>query len=161
MSRALKDYGSGTCKIPGCAKPRLQRKRLCAMHYSRKRRNGSPHLRSTKPKLTDQPCTVEGCGRKVAGRGLCATHWQQWKRRGDPLAPDRRPPRWTEEEEAILFKASDGLQSVHEWIPDALRELPGRSSFSIRSRAYKLRQRLGIEGHHAPPVEYQTGGCRG
>ena len=127
------------------------------MHYSRKRRNGSPYIRSLKPKLTDRPCTVEGCDRKVAGRGLCATHWMVWKRRGDPLAPDRRPPRWTEEEDAILFRVSDGLQAVNEWIPDAMRELPGRSRLAIRSRAAKLRKRLGIEGRHEPPVEYQRG----
>ena len=30
------------------------------------------------------PCSVDGCERPPAGRGLCGMHWQRWKKHGDP-----------------------------------------------------------------------------
>ena len=48
--------------------------------------------------VTHLPCTVEGCTERQAGRGLCATHWMQWKRTGDPLTRTKAPL-WTVAEE--------------------------------------------------------------
>lgn len=31
-------------------------------------------------------CSVEGCGGKHCGRGLCEKHYWRWRRNGDPLA---------------------------------------------------------------------------
>lgn len=31
-------------------------------------------------------CSVEGCGRKLYGRGWCNMHWQRWYHKGDPMA---------------------------------------------------------------------------
>lgn len=32
----------------------------------------------------NRECKVEGCGRLVAGRGWCSTHYSRWRRTGDP-----------------------------------------------------------------------------
>lgn len=29
-------------------------------------------------------CKIEGCDKRVAGRGWCKIHWQRWSRTGDP-----------------------------------------------------------------------------
>ncbi|UQE74223.1 sigma-70 region 4 domain-containing protein [Gordonia sp. PP30] len=31
-------------------------------------------------------CEVVGCGREHRARGYCGTHWQRWRKHGDPLA---------------------------------------------------------------------------
>ena len=37
-------------------------------------------------------CSIEGCQRKVYGRGLCNMHWQRWRKPGNPLG--KQPSRW-------------------------------------------------------------------
>lgn len=41
-------------------------------------------------------CSIDGCGKPIAGRGWCRRHYDRWSRHGDPLAggpPKRRPER--------------------------------------------------------------------
>lgn len=40
-------------------------------------------------KTTTAICIVDGCSKKPVGRNLCSTHWQRWKRYGDPLITKR------------------------------------------------------------------------
>lgn len=35
-------------------------------------------------------CTIDGCNKRVAGRGLCNMHWARWRRNGDPLVRSNR-----------------------------------------------------------------------
>lgn len=35
-------------------------------------------------------CRIDGCGRRAVARGWCGKHYQAWRAKGDPLAPDRR-----------------------------------------------------------------------
>ena len=102
------------CPIDNCGKPAGKGGgRYCSMHYSRHRGNGDPHIRTRRVFLTHQPCTVEGCDRLIAGRGLCSAHWMRWKRRGDPC--DVLPFRtyWSERDiqrlKMILDRAPDRL----------------------------------------------------
>lgn len=34
-------------------------------------------------------CSIDGCGKPHAARGWCYSHWERWKRHGDPLAGKR------------------------------------------------------------------------
>ena len=36
--------------------------------------------------MTDRTCSVDGCGKPHAAKGFCYSHWERWKRHGDPLA---------------------------------------------------------------------------
>lgn len=36
------------------------------------------------------PCTIEGCGKPVLGRGWCSMHYARWRFHGDPLSEMRR-----------------------------------------------------------------------
>ncbi len=135
---------SRICKISGCSKPTVQRSRMCAMHRSRQTRNGDPTIRTRKIRITHLPCAVLGCNKPIAGKGLCATHWMRHKRRGDPCAPDLRPPRWTEKElrhlYAILDRTPDGLGHA---LPGELVHLsyilPERSLSALRTKLHELR----------------------
>ena len=41
----------------------------------------------------ERHCTIDGCDRKHAARGLCGTHWRQWRRgKLDHEAPLERVP---------------------------------------------------------------------
>jgi hypothetical protein len=59
------------------------------MHYSRWLRNGTTDPRPV------QTCAVETCNRPSRARGWCRSHWERWRRHGDPLVvlrdlnPDR------------------------------------------------------------------------
>lgn len=35
--------------------------------------------------MSRQNCAVTGCSREAIARGWCKSHWQKWKRNGDPL----------------------------------------------------------------------------
>jgi hypothetical protein len=53
---------------------------------------------------TSDICSINECAKKVRARGLCATHWSQWHRRGDiEAAPLRRPPSNLAPPEAFRF----------------------------------------------------------
>lgn len=36
--------------------------------------------------MPERTCSIEGCDKPHFGRGWCSTHYQRWKRLGDPLA---------------------------------------------------------------------------
>lgn len=47
---------------------------------------------ATPPRLRrSRPCSVAGCDRRRSARGLCARHYQQARRGGDPHAESRLP----------------------------------------------------------------------
>lgn len=125
------------CKIPGCEKAANNGGgSMCSMHYSRLRRTGSPYIRTKRIYLTHQECTVEGCGNKIAGNGLCGTHWMQNKRRGDPLAPHLHEPDWTPAEDKVLMRHA--ARGPEPWVKGAMADL-GRTYSACSSRAYGLR----------------------
>lgn len=42
-------------------------------------------------------CKIDGCGKRMVGRGWCDAHYRRWKRHGDPEAgrvPHGEPTRW-------------------------------------------------------------------
>lgn len=41
-------------------------------------------------RVSQRHCAVKGCPHPPSARGWCRTHYEQWRRRGDPLAPDAR-----------------------------------------------------------------------
>jgi hypothetical protein len=41
-----------------------------------------PHERGAS--VSDRTCSIDGCAKRVNCRGLCGTHYQQWRRHGDP-----------------------------------------------------------------------------
>ena len=134
------------CMVLGCAKTTHRGGGVyCTKHYSRIRRNGSPFIKSARVYLTQQPCVVEGCGKKVVGRGLCAVHWQHWKRRGDPLARSLRGEAWTQQENeralSILDRARDGLGRAQHGEVSDLSDLLGRTKTAVHSHLYDLRQK--------------------
>lgn len=42
------------------------------------------NLQSEKREGNLRTCSIEGCGRKHEGHGLCTLHLYRWKRNGDP-----------------------------------------------------------------------------
>ena len=61
-------------------------------------------------------CSIDGCSRRVLGRGWCAAHYSRWRRYGDPTAgrDNRRPgSRWTLEE--LLAQTRPGDDGCMEW----------------------------------------------
>lgn len=57
-------------------------------------------------------CSVEGCGKPYWGRGYCSSHYQRWRRNGDPLAgrtPEGEPRRFYEEV-VLAYEGNDCLR---------------------------------------------------
>lgn len=86
-----------TCGVPECEKP-ARRRGLCSMHEYRLRVHGSLE----KPPKTQWPrgkarpdfipkhpavCTAEGCERPSKVRGLCSTHYLQFRENDGVLTP--------------------------------------------------------------------------
>jgi predicted XRE-type DNA-binding protein len=42
---------------------------------------------------TTRVCSIEGCNKKLFGRGWCQAHWAKWRKYGDPLAGRNYAPR--------------------------------------------------------------------
>ena len=87
-------------------------------------------------------CSVEGCERRRASRGLCQTHARR-QCRGVPLdAPGNR--RWTEAEDlqvlTLLALVRPGRKNVPPGAPAALAARLGRSVQSVRDRLHRLRR---------------------
>lgn len=116
------------------------------MHYNRLRRNGDPlvRTRSCQKRVAHLKCIVDGCDNRQAGRGLCKTHHQQWKRRGDPEAPRLKGRDWTEAELAridlILDGAADGLAIARPGEVEELALLIGRTKFAVSTKLHKRRR---------------------
>lgn len=80
--------GQPICSIPGCDRPVLVKMRgWCSLHYCRWQRHGDPNVEPKRARVVGvEPCTIDGCDKKIAARGLCAAHWTRWKRHGSPTA---------------------------------------------------------------------------
>lgn len=55
---------------------------------------------------TQRICSIDGCGKKHSGRGLCAMHWQQRSRAGS-LGPLEPKPSWKFIEAAISSETDE------------------------------------------------------
>jgi len=85
------------CSIEGCGNRAGYRSMgLCAMHQNRVRRTGNPGSPKRLWNVVDGPCAASGCGRKAIARNLCSTHWDRWRKHGDPERGNR--------EEYLKFK---------------------------------------------------------
>jgi hypothetical protein len=58
---------SATCKHETCSKPATGGKGYCERHYAAWKRGQLPKARY-------KTCRIEGCHRKIAGRGRCEEH---------------------------------------------------------------------------------------
>jgi len=79
-----KQYSTeGTCAVNGCDSP-IKAKRLCDMHYSRKRRNGT--LETTRKAIVVESgkCLVIECDNPHKRNGLCTTHLSYERLYGTP-----------------------------------------------------------------------------
>lgn len=92
-------------------------------------------------------CTVEGCERFVNGHGLCVTHYDRWRKYGDPLKgrqlhapPEERFWRFVvrgTEDECWLFRGSGEARY-------ATFQLQGRKGRHVGAH------RFSYEMHHGP-----------
>lgn len=77
------------CSVPGCGQG-AHALGLCNKHFLRARKHGDPLVigrAGPKPRVGPKPaCTMEGCDKPAAGRGLCKAHWAAWSR---ATFPDR------------------------------------------------------------------------
>ena len=84
------------CQEPGCDEP-PGALGLCAKHKAANRANIKERLNPKPPPRKASTgrrrmypvgavCSIEGCGKPVRAKWLCATHWGRQKRHGDPLA---------------------------------------------------------------------------
>jgi len=71
------------CSFDRC-KSEVLAKKLCAMHYMRMRRSGSPEPKIDQAKGSSE-CLVDGCDRPSICRGWCGLHYQRWRRTNDPV----------------------------------------------------------------------------
>ena len=100
--------------------------------------------------MTQLPCTIPNCTAPIAGKGLCANHWQHAKRHdGDPLAPWGKAPFWTGDE---IRKVLDLIRGDDDRIDPEMVCRPGeqaalalhleRSKVAIRSKLHGLRKAI-------------------
>jgi hypothetical protein len=66
---------------------------MCHLHYSRKKRYGSPYLAGRGPRMMEKlgSCRVEDCANPDAQKGLCLQHYSREykrKKRGAPSLLD-------------------------------------------------------------------------
>ena len=90
-------------------------------------------------------CRIGDCGRPRIARGLCATHYVYWKRRGDPEAPRIAKGRpWTPRELARVRKLLDGTPGGIGRVPMGsatdLAEALDRSPDAVRGKLLVLRK---------------------
>lgn len=106
-------------------------------------------------------CTVEGCGKVLAGHGLCMTHYVRWRKHGDPLkvikrvAKPRPKCRIDGCNQLVPTKSARGLCDMHyqRWRKD------GRPGEAERRRARDGEGTVltvGYRWHHAKGLEHRT-----
>ncbi len=87
------------CEIEGCTRPQKAHG-WCQTHYRRWQRHGDTaflhHARgpnekplAARPKKRPKPCVIAGCERDARSRGWCKSHYNHWRRWGDPIAAGR------------------------------------------------------------------------
>lgn len=69
------------------------------------------------PNVADRTCSIDGCERKVYGRGWCSMHWKRWYKYGDPEYLKRvrepAPPRYCSVDGCERKHAARGMCHVH------------------------------------------------
>ena len=62
-------------------------------------------------KSPSRACSVEGCCKPSVARGLCCTHYQRFRRQGDPHAVKQRAGRrtWTPDQDALLIRELESM----------------------------------------------------
>lgn len=77
------------CSVENCngnASPYAKGARgYCNAHYKRLLRHGSPTGGKGRRSREFVKCRIASCDRRLSTDGLCAIHYQRWKRTGDPL----------------------------------------------------------------------------
>jgi hypothetical protein len=73
------------CAIDGCDK-QTKGAGLCASHYMRQRRYGSPTGGGREYTIGGKTCAADGCNEKSKAKGYCPVHYMRWTKYGDPLA---------------------------------------------------------------------------
>lgn len=66
------------CSVEGCERP-INSRTMCLMHDRRVKKFGSTDLPPKPPKKT---CTGPNCDRFAKTRGMCGTHYNQWRVHG-------------------------------------------------------------------------------
>jgi hypothetical protein len=95
-------------------------------------------------------CTIEGCDYRRYSQGWCATHWQRWKRNGDPLRLQHRAtPR--ERFEARI----DRDESTGCWVWKGTLNRTGYGLLSVDAK-YVLVHRWGYEQFVKPIPDGMT-----
>lgn len=96
---------------------------LCANCYQRRRYHG---LAMPPTQTTGGPCSVTGCSMPIKGHGYCRSHWDRWRKHGDPLAGARRPPRILSAVAGREWRAVVGFEGRYEVSSTGdVRSLPG------------------------------------
>ena len=90
-------------------------------------------------------CMIVDCHRPYIARGLCATHYVYWKRRGDPEAPRIAKGRpWTVRELArarkLLDETPHGIGRVRMGAATDLAEALDRSPDAVRQKLVTIRK---------------------
>ena len=96
------------------------------------------------PPNEGRTCKVNGCERPAHSRGWCPTHYQRWRKYGDPLGnvrPDWR--HWTPEEDRQIIAALPADRGKVEYGTSTyLALILERTPGAVWNRMSKLRRRI-------------------
>lgn len=103
------------------------------MHYSRWQTHGDPlkTLTSRRP----PECVVDGCSKKVSGRGLCSTHYDRWRTHGDPAVDTLRKGQPLKVKFEAYLDLTLSVDVCHEWRGTRSTRGYGRLFYGGRRRA--------------------------
>jgi hypothetical protein len=88
---------------------------LCNACYQRKRKRGSPDYA---PVRVRGKCTLRGCDRPHAARGMCYMLWERWKATGNPQET-KRPDSWGANTKHPLYGSWDHMRRKRHITPIA------------------------------------------
>jgi hypothetical protein len=88
---------------------------LCNACYQRKRKRGSPDYA---PVRVRGKCTLRGCDRPHAARGMCYMHWERCKATGNPQET-KRPDSWGANTKHPLYGSWDHMRRKRHITPIA------------------------------------------